>query len=426
MGGSSAYHGGLCLGWPLQASTRCALQRTRDGQVEVRSSVAAREGWQTAIVIPTSFLLQLDFTTARDAWLCGADERWAKYILGAFLALRDSGRLQLSPQDGAKIYLDSDAPIGAGVGSSASLEVAAMLAISRAWEISLDGVELAQLCWRVENEIIGKHCSIMDQMAVALGRQNQLLRLLCQPAQLQGYEGLPEGVALFGINSHVRHPDGVTNAHRARCASYMGRRMLIDLVPEAMHGPDGEFYLANLGSDIWRSLREQIPEKQSGAEFLQRYDSHLDTLTTPDSETVYQVRLATEHPVYEADRTSRFAQLLRAARENPHAREALLRAAGELMIQSHFSYDHRCQLSSPETDVMIRLVREAGPRQGLYGAKVTAGGAGGTVAVLVDRQVNSDVESTLQSICDSYQAETGNRPQLLSGSSDGAVTSEIL
>jgi L-arabinokinase len=191
-----------------------------------------------------------------------------------------------------------------------------------------------------------------------------------------------------------------------------------------MRGPDGNFYLVNLGSDIWRGIREQIPEQMSGREFLDRYQSHDDTTTIVDPDETYLVRLATEHPVYETDRTRRFAALLRAAQENPNAREPVLRLAGELMIQSHFSYDHRCKLSSPETDLLVKLAREAGPQQGIYGAKITGGGAGGTVAILADRRQNPDLESTLEAICAAYESESGRRPQLLRGSSDGALATQ--
>jgi L-arabinokinase len=103
------------------------------------------------------------------------------------------------------------------------------------------------------------------------------------------------------------------------------------------------------------------------------------------------------------------------------ARNELLSAAGDLMIQSHFSYDHRCNLGSAETDLLVSLLREQGATQGVLGAKITGGGAGGTVAFWPDRRRNNNLEATLQTVMHEYSQRTGYEPQLLRGSSPGAM-----
>jgi len=93
--------------------------------------------------------------------------------------------------------------------------------------------------------------------------------------------------------------------------------------------------------------------------------------------------------------------------------------AGELMYASHWSYGQRCGMGSIETDVLVNCIRERGPACGLYGAKVTGGGCGGTVAVLM-----ADTPTARQAIsdaCGAYAAKTSRQPVLLSGSSPGAV-----
>jgi L-arabinokinase len=160
------------------------------------------------------------------------------------------------------------------------LEVAAMTAICAACDITLDGLEVARLCQRVENEIVGAPCGIMDQVTVALGRENELLQLLCQPHQVLPFVTLPPDVEIFGINSNVKHSVGGGAYGQARCATFMGRRILRDMVPQAMRGADGELYLANLSPDVWRALRLNIPEKMWGRDFLARYESHDDAATT--------------------------------------------------------------------------------------------------------------------------------------------------
>jgi L-arabinokinase len=201
----------------------------------------------------------------------------------------------------------------------------------------------------------------------------------------------------------------------------MGRRILRDMVPQAMRGADGELYLANLSPDVWRALRSGIPEKMRGNDFLARYESHDDAATIVEPEIEYSLRLATEHPIYEADRVRRFIALLRTVEENEAARNELLSAAGDLMIQSHFSYEHRCNLGSAETDLLVSSLREQGPAQGILGAKITGGGAGGTVAMMADRRRNNNLEATLQTVMHEYSKRTGHTPQLLRGSSPGAA-----
>ncbi len=114
----------------------------------------------------------------------------------------------------------------------------------------------------------------------------------------------------------------------------------------------------------------------SGAEFLARYDGTSDTVTTVLPERRYRVRAATAHPVYERRRAETFRKLL-IEWSGDQAGVAL----GTLMYESHASYG-RCGLGSQGTDRLVELVKSAGPDTGLYGARITGGGSGGTVAVL--------------------------------------------
>ena len=99
-----------------------------------------------------------------------------------------------------------------------------------------------------------------------------------------------------------------------------------------------------------------------------------------------------------------------------------LTAAGQLMLQSHRSYTDNADLGSPETDLLVDLVMQRGPAQGLYGARVTGGGGGGTVAVLA-RNTSAGLES-LQGVCAEYRARTGIAAALVAGSSSGVAEVE--
>jgi L-arabinokinase len=93
-----------------------------------------------------------------------------------------------------------------------------------------------------------------------------------------------------------------------------------------------------------------------------------------------------------------------------------MRLAGELMYQSHASYS-ACGLGSAATDRIVELARAAGPEQGIYGAKITGGGSGGTVAVLSRR----DAGPVVARVAEKYASETGYRPYIFSGSSPGSA-----
>jgi len=423
MGGVSDYSGGLCLEWPTREATFCALQLNDSGSLVVQSANAGRENWQPRFEVPLSQLLEMSLQQAREFFAQESSTRWASYILGALPILRDAGYLtarRLEILRGATLWISSDVPSGAGVSSSASVEVAAMQAFCAALEISLDGIETARLCQRVENAIAGAPCGIMDQMTVTLGQKDQLLQLLCQPHKVLPPVSLPQGVEIWGLDSHVKHSVGGTSYGRARCGAFMGRRILRDLLPREMRGASGELYLANIAPDIWRSVRELLPDQMHGSDFLARYDDHGDQATHIEADFEYSIRLATEHPIYERARVERFIAFLEAAKENPVSRFPLLCAAGDLMIQSHFSYEHRCNLGSSETDFLVQLCRAAGTQSGVLGAKITGGGAGGTAAILCDRSRNLQIETVLRDIAEKYERHSGKTPHLFGGSSQGA------
>src|SRR5262245_1259509 len=157
-------------------------------------------------------------------------------------------------------------------------------------------------------------------------------------------------------------------------------------------------YLANLTpSEFEQHYAAQLPERIEGAEFLSRYKSTTDTVTRVAPERGYAVRVPTAHPIYEHHRVRVFAELLRG-----EVNEERMRLAGELMYQSHASYS-ACGLGSAATDRIVELAREAGPGQGIYGAKITGGGSGGTVAVLGRR----DAGAALKRVAEKCGRETG-------------------
>ncbi|MDW7681144.1 MAG: GHMP kinase, partial [bacterium] len=156
--------------------------------------------------------------------------------------------------------------------------------------------------------------------------------------------------------------------------------------------------------------------KITGNDFIQRYTATTDRVNQIDNKKTYAVRIPTQHPIYEHFRVQIFEELL-----TPPVTESKLQLMGELMHQSHLSYSN-CGLGSKGTDLLVRLVRESGSESGLFGAKITGGGSGGTVVVLG----KGDAEHGLQKVAEQYEKITGYRPYIFRHSSCGAVEFGVL
>jgi L-arabinokinase len=169
-------------------------------------------------------------------------------------------------------------------------------------------------------------------------------------------------------------------------------------------------YWCSLTPDDFADLERLLPEHMSGADFLRLHRQTHDAVTTVQPDMSYPVRQASRHPVLENARVERFLKLL------GRGDDRSMQAAGMLMYESHASYS-ACGLGSEETDLLVRLVRERGEPQGFLGAKITGGGSGGTVAVLI----RDDARPLLREIVREYRHLTGRPAVLLTGSTSGAA-----
>ena len=148
-----------------------------------------------------------------------------------------------------------------------------------------------------------------------------------------------------------------------------------------------------------------------GAEFLHDGQFHPDPFTPLRPDACYRVRSCTRYAVEENQRIQLFVELARGAAGSEDA----CRLMGDLMYQSHYSYTE-CGLGNEATDLLVDLVREEGAANGLFGAKVTGGGAGGTVAVLA----RQEAESAFRRVVERYAEIRRISPYVFDGSSMGA------
>ena len=416
MGGIADYSGSLVLELPISEATFVALQKDDSRQLRI---VSFLNNDTLTFEMPLSDLERdgepIEYAEAQRYF----SQHWAAYVAGVFLVL--SRELRVHFDRGARLVISSRVPEGKGVSSSAALEVATMSAVAAAFDIEVGARESALLCQQVENLVVGAPCGVMDQMTAACGEANHLLSLICQPAELQGSIKLPEDLAVWGLDSGVRHSIGAGDYGSVRAGTFMGYRIIAELVGltvmqsganVVIDDPRWGGYLANLlPAEYEERFAADVPESLTGDEFLLHYAGTTDRVTTVDRERTYAIRAPTEHAIYESFRVKKFAELL--AGESSLGNKM---AMGELMYASHESYS-ACGLGSKGTDLLAGLVRMFGIDQGLFGAKITGGGSGGTVAVLGNR----DAEPAVLDVAHRYAAMTGHEPYIFRGSSPGSA-----
>ena len=297
-----------------------------------------------------------------------------------------------------------------------------MQAVCSAYEIEIEPRELAMLCQKVENSIVGAACGVMDQVTAHCGVENALTSLLCQPAEIGEAVKIPDGIEFWGVDSGVRHAVAGSDYTSVRVGAFMGYRIIAGLAGldvdqigrslVAINDSRWHGYLANVSpTEYEQEFASQIPTAISGQDFLKSYGGTTDTVTKIDPARVYAVKAPAEHAIYESSRVQAFAKLF-----SEPVSEANLDRLGELMFQSHKSYS-ACGLTESRTNRIVELVREY-RGNGLFGARITGGGSGGTVAVLAHR---GNRQAILQ-LAERYGSESGQKPYIFHGSSPGCST----
>lgn len=283
-------------------------------------------------------------------------KHWSDFIRGVAATLQDAG----NKLEGANLVIHGEVPIGAGLSSSASLEVATALALTRVSGIDLPCLKLAKLCQRAEHEYVGTRCGIMDQFAVSFGSAGHALMLDCRSLE---YELLPipPDLRLVVCNSMVRHElaSGEYNLRRADCET--GVKLLQAHLPGIRALRDVEI------EDLER-LEQELPE---------------------------QVYRRCRHVVTENRRVLAASKALK-SQDPDHF--------GHLMYRSHASLRDDYAVSCKELDLLVDL---ASSRPGVFGARMTGGGFGGCTVNLV----RADCAASFQTyIAQVYQEATHIAP----------------
>lgn len=354
IGEHTDYNGGFVLPMAIERETVVAAAPRDDRTVRAYSA---------SLVEELSFDLDHPGPPRRGIWL--------DYVEGVAQALQTRG-VSLS---GADLLIDSDVPAGAGLSSSAALEISVGLALARVSGQEVDGVTLALAGQQAEHTYVGTLCGIMDQFVAALARERHALLIDCRSLEAEPVPLDTSEAAFVVSDTRVKHElsSSEYNVRRAECARG------VELLQERLPG------IAQL-RDV------------SVADF----QKHSDLLPDP-------ILRRCRHIVTENERTLEAARALRAGD---------LAGMGRLMYESHDSLRDDYEVSSPELDVLVEIARGL---PGVLGARMTGGGFGGSTVSLVRREALEEFERALS---EGYERETGRRPAILV-SEAGAGAAEV-
>ncbi|WP_326817249.1 MULTISPECIES: galactokinase [unclassified Streptomyces] len=328
------FNDGFVMPLALPHTARAAVARRTDGELRLHSTDVPGGVVQLRV----------------DELAPHSGHGWAAYPAGVVWALREAGH----PVTGADIQLTSTVPTGAGLSSSAALEVVTALALNDLFELGLSASELAVLAQRAENAFVGVPCGVMDQMASACCTDGHALHLDTRDLTQRQvpFDLAAHGLRLLVVDTRVKHAlgDGAYAERRAGC----------------------EAGAQALGIGTLRDL----PYDGLGAA--------LDTLAESgaDESVVRYVR----HVVSDNARVEQVIALLDAGD---------VRAAGPVLTAGHVSLRDDLRVSCPELDLVVSAANAAGA----LGARMTGGGFGGSAIVLVEE---ADADAVTKSVLEAF------------------------
>ncbi|WP_342552447.1 galactokinase [Paenibacillus sp. FSL R7-0652] len=334
------YNGGYVLPAALEFGTTLLIRERTDNKLHLASTNMAYEG-------------------TLDTGSIGQEKtgEWTDYAVGVMVGLQGKG---VQVTRGYDFLYHGEIPNGAGLSSSASLEVLTGYAVQSMEGISaIDTVELALLSQKAENEFVGVNCGIMDQFAVANGAKDHAILLMCDTLE---YEKVPFRTGAYKLiigNTNKRRGlvDSAYNERRSQCEQALA--VLKEQLPALK-------YLAQLKPEQFDTLQDQIKDEK--------------------------VRQRAQHVVEE---NARVLASVEALRNND------LEAFGQLMNASHESLRDLYEVSCSELDVMVEEARRI---QGTLGARMTGAGFGGCTVSLVHE---NDADRFVSEVGAAYEARTG-------------------
>jgi len=351
IGEHTDYNGGFVLPMAIERGTTVAAAVRDDRKIRILS-VNVNEAGEINLDAPEK--------TRRGTWL-DYIEGMARILERRNIILR-----------GADLLINSDVPSGAGLSSSAALEISVGLALSEISASPIEKVQLALAGQAAEHEFVGAKVGIMDQYISALGRKNHALLIDCRSLEAEQIPFAAQDSVIVICDSKVKHKLAASeyNTRRAECEKAV--EILREFLP-------GITQLRDVG------IRD-----------FERYAAHLPEI----------IRKRCRHVVTENERTLNAAEALK---------KSDLNEFGRLMWLSHASLRDNYEVSCRELDLLVEIASQC---EGVLGGRMTGGGFGGSTVNLVQR---GSVENFTKRISDEYRRRTNNETAVyVSKAADGA------
>ncbi|MDA7640288.1 galactokinase [Opitutaceae bacterium] len=285
---------------------------------------------------------------------------WINYPLGVYDSLIRRG---LKPSGGFELAVDSDVPMGAGLSSSAALELAVCQALCTVYGLGLSREEMALASREAENEFVGMPCGILDQGVSAMGKSGSLVYIDCRD-MLFSTIPLGENYSIWIFNTHKKHSlvESMYSERHKECS-------------QAVDGLNG----VGLGIQCLADI--------SPANFQSAKSRLLGTLSN-----------RAEHIVSEIERVNRVKHLLEGGRVSE---------AGQLLFESHASSKDLFENSVEELDYLVDILKSL---PNVIGARLTGGGFGGAVMALTEDAFSPDYA---ESVASAYRGRFGQPPEVI-------------
>ncbi len=297
--------------------------------------------------------------------------KWADYIRGVFDGFCDKG---FWPLPGFDAVIHANIPLGAGLSSSAAIEVAAATMVEGLLGIEINPKNKALLCQRAERKFAGVPCGIMDQFASVFAKNDHFVLIDCRSEEAQPIPFTDKSISMVIADTNVHHElsDG----------AYANRRKQTEIA------------LSIIGKESWREVTMD----------------DLDAVKEEMNEVVYR---RARHVITEIDRTQQAAIAVSQGKTGE---------VGEMMAASHRSLRDDFEVSCKELDAMVEIAWDIGIDGGVLGSRMTGGGFGGSTITLVRTEKVEEVMAEMRS---RYQEQTGIKPQIFSTRAvDGARQEE--
>ncbi|HHE39329.1 MAG TPA: galactokinase [Candidatus Cloacimonetes bacterium] len=297
-------------------------------------------------------------------------KKWSNYQRGIAKILLDAGY----KIGGMDILIFGEVSEGAGLSSSASIEIATLLSFKELYDLEIKPLEMITLARKAENEFVGVQCGIMDQFTSLLSKEGNALFIDCRNLKYQYVPLSIKGYSFLVCNSMKKRKlaDSSYNERRQEC---------VEAVKILQKNLPGITFCRDISINNFEKYKSFLPEK---------------------------IKKRVEHVVFENDRVQKAVKVLK---------KGNAKAFGELMYQSHKSLKELYEVSTKELDLLVEIGKD---EPGVLGARLTGAGFGGCVIYLVK---DSCIENLKANILDVYSKKTGLIPQFYKVvPSDGAIS----